>query len=1143
MTDPKDGDGPLDSFEGVWNDAMRDAFTARKSSVSDEPPSILERIEARTGEKTSRVFLPDDLLVDEAQVVDARSSEVTGPGRRVGRYLVLGEIARGGMGVILHGRDVDLGRDVAIKVLQDKYADNAQLVHRFVEEAQVGGQLQHPGVIPVYEIGLDASSRPFFTMKLVRGRTLSAHLSDRRRPSDELGRLLGVFQHICQTVAYAHSRRVVHRDIKPANVMVGAFGEVLLMDWGMAKVLKRGGIGDEEHEAAFDEEDARIATVRSEGHGSASIAGSVLGTPSFMPPEQARGHVALVDERADVFALGGILCQILTGFPPYTRQPGSSVILQAQEASLAPALARLDSCDAESDLVDLARRCLAVDLRDRPRHGGAVEEAVTAHIAGAERRAHDAQVSVASAKVRVREERKARQLVLALAVAVVALLVIGGGAFWWADDRRDAERERNDTQIRAALKDARRHAREASWGAMAESLRRASFLVGKGRTGEDMLEEVKRVRARLSEKQRSEQEAEARTRAATDARDEKLRRDAAIIARIREIRNEPVEDPWSGDMAYAAAFLEYGLDVDALTPADVAERILTETQQVAEALAFALDDWAGRRRLRTGSSTWRPLVEAAQLCDPDPWRFKLRDAVLKDDKDVLMALAAESKTADLKPGGLALLAMSLERAEDSDAAITLLRQATESHPQDYWLHQQLGVFLAGGYRFRPGEGVEREEVSAERLAEAELHTRIALALQPDSPFVTQFLARLLVEQGELADAEAFLVEAAARLPDDPAPGIGRVGLFMTEGDFVAAERELKVLLRTHPLNRTVQGLMRELRDLGGVGLVADPEAELQRLKAELLTSPKRVDLHVELARCLLHVGDLDGAAASARAALAHMPDHGEAAELLGAALVDGGRYDDAVAALEPAKARGDPEPETWHLSDMAARLKKVQEQMEAFVQREERPSDRRERQDLARVCLHHGYFAHAADLFVEFLEDIPQPRGREGRPGEGPGRGRPEGRGPPERGRGEGRGRLGRGEGRGRGRFRGRGRGRRGSRIDSHRGMLREAAAAFVAASLGLGQDAGHHDDAARQVDRQRAFRCLNNTLKSATQYRSMMGPENRGHMLLNLHRWRHDRRFEPVRSKNGLGALADGDRQAWLDKWAEVDTLLVRRP
>ena len=198
-----------------------------------------------------------------------------------GRYQLFGEIARGGMGAIFKGRDPDLGRDLAVKVLLEQHRDDPQLVRRFIEEARIGGQLQHPGIVPVHELGTFADQRPYFTMKLVMGRTLAALLAARGHPDEDRARFLGIFEQVCQTMSYAHARGVIHRDLKPGNVMVGSFGEVQVMDWGLAKVLRAG--------AAADGPDAERPTqngVESGRDGSAADAsrvGSVLGPPPTWP--------------------------------------------------------------------------------------------------------------------------------------------------------------------------------------------------------------------------------------------------------------------------------------------------------------------------------------------------------------------------------------------------------------------------------------------------------------------------------------------------------------------------------------------------------------------------------------------------------------------------------------------------------------------------------------------------------------------------------------------------------------------------------------------------------------------------------------------------------------------------------------------
>ena len=212
-------------------------------------------------------------------------------GANLGRYQLQGEIARGGMGAILKGRDVDLGRELALKVLLESHQGNPEVVSRFIEEAQIGGQLQHPGIAPVYELGTfpEPDRRPYFAMKLVKGQTLAALLKERTDPAHDLPRFLAIFEQVCQTMAYAHARGVIHRDLKPSNVMVGSFGEVQVMDWGLAKVLPRGGIADEavaqpvqetvDHDGAerLGRERRRVAGGQRAGHARVHGAGAGAG--------------------------------------------------------------------------------------------------------------------------------------------------------------------------------------------------------------------------------------------------------------------------------------------------------------------------------------------------------------------------------------------------------------------------------------------------------------------------------------------------------------------------------------------------------------------------------------------------------------------------------------------------------------------------------------------------------------------------------------------------------------------------------------------------------------------------------------------------------------------------------------------------
>ena len=293
------------------------------------------------------------------------------------RYQIENQIARGGMGAVMRAVDCDLRREVAVKFMLDQ-ADPKKK-QRFVEEAQITGQLEHPNIVPIHELGLDAQKRLFFAMKMVKGRSLAEVLNihrDEPKKAEKdwpLGRLLGIFVNICHALAYAHSRGVIHRDLKPANVMVGDFGEVYVMDWGLAKVLHGGGQQAEtlslpgENDSAG--QDGKVVTDRGP-EGNLTQEGSILGTPMYMPPEQAAGQIQAIDQRSDVYSLGAILFEMLTLEPPVDPEGGPmGVLMQVLQGQVIPpeqrTPARAKAGKIPRELSAIAMKALAKEAKDR----------------------------------------------------------------------------------------------------------------------------------------------------------------------------------------------------------------------------------------------------------------------------------------------------------------------------------------------------------------------------------------------------------------------------------------------------------------------------------------------------------------------------------------------------------------------------------------------------------------------------------------------------------------------------------------------------------------------------------------------------------------------------------------------------------
>jgi serine/threonine-protein kinase len=396
------------------------------------------------------------------------------------------------MGAVLRAFDPDLGRDLAVKVLREEFRGRAGLERRFLEEARLTGRLQHPGVVPVVEAGRLADGRPFFTMKLVQGRTLADLLRERPDPSRDLPRLLAVFEQVCQTMAFAHSRGVIHRDLKPSNVMVGEFGEVQVMDWGLAKAPGRGEGADPSAAAAppsaFGGSEAVTVlppAAPAEMGPARTTVGAVLGTYAYMPPEQARGEVDRLDARCDVFALGAMLCEILTGRPPYEGAEGVDLWRQASEGEQSAALARLAACGADAGLVRLAIDCLAPEAAARPADAGVVAEAVAAHRRSVAERLRAAELAGVRAEEKARRERQRRLWAAALAASVgltLAVLATGG---WWAQWRQaEADRAQAEADRKAAAAQAEADRRAAAAGADLDAAEEAARAGQDGRARE-----------------------------------------------------------------------------------------------------------------------------------------------------------------------------------------------------------------------------------------------------------------------------------------------------------------------------------------------------------------------------------------------------------------------------------------------------------------------------------------------------------------------------------------------------------------------------------------------------------------------------------------------------------------------------------
>jgi serine/threonine-protein kinase len=860
---------------------------------------------------SARPLLPPSSPADT--VVLARPGPAALPGAAGGRYRLLEEVGRGGMGVVHKGRDPHLGRELAVKILREHHQDDPEAVRRFVGEARIAGQLQHPGVVPVYELGNFLDGRPFFTMKLVHGRTLAQLLTARRGPGEDLPRLLKVFEQVCQTVAYAHSKGVIHRDLKPANVMVGAFGEVQVMDWGLAKVLGEDPAGS--REPPRPEAGCMAETGRPRRTEPDTEPGAVLGTYAYMAPEQARGAVGALDERCDVFGLGAILCEILTGQPPYTAAESWQVYPKAAMADLGEAHGRLDGCGADAELVALAKRCLAVEPANRPRDAGAVAAAVTTYLEGVQERLRRAELERAAAQARAAEERKRRRVAAALAAAVVLLVVVGGGGWLWVSTDRAARRARADAALEAALDRAERLQSQArAHSAQADNPAGAEAVLALWRQGLAAAEQAREAAAAALVGDAAARRAE-RVLARLRAGVEQAGKDARLLIGLDEARL--ARSVWQGrffdDAAsarlYALAFAAYGLNVRGSDPSATAQALRRLPARMRRALIVTLDDWAA---CASKKETARHLRRVAGRADDDPWRRRFRQAT---DLDTLKELAVAARRKPPPPVSLDLLADRLLRGGARAEAVTLLREAQRRHPGDFWLNVHLGNALwAPDQAFKQG------------LDESIGYRRVAVALRPRNPALRSNLGIALAEKGDAVGAIAEY-RTAIGLDVRHAPAHINLGIALyAQGDLPGAIAEYRTALR---IDCRLVSAHHNL----GVALYAkaDREGAIAEYRTAVALNPKFAPAHTSLGLALYAKGDKDGAIAEHRKALALEPNLAEAHNNLGIALEAKGDLKGAIAEYRKAlRIRPQDIEPLFNLGRAARQEGYLQESLAAF---------------------------------------------------------------------------------------------------------------------------------------------------------------------------------------------------------------------
>ena len=892
----------------------------------DDEESALQRAvdsALRAGHRDFHRVVSDGAILELTNPIGARGKElgklenkgggVPAPGLD-SRYEVCGELGRGGIGRVLRAVDSELDREIAIKVLLEEHQSNRALIDRFIQEAQICSQLTHPSILPVYEIG-QWSTLPFFTMKLVEGQNLARLLATRAIPQDDLPRFVSIFEQICQAVAHAHSRGVIHRDLKPANVMVGRFGEVQVMDWGMAKVLSGSrGLPD----APEGREAASVATARSSSDREKSVAGAIMGTLSYLAPEQAKGDVDAIDERSDVFGLGAILCEILSGQPPYVGANDGALRRASREAHLDDAISRLEGCGADHELVSLARRCLSPEPSARPRDGGAVAASVGAYLASIEERVRNAEIAADLADEKATGARRSQRFMLGIAVSLLLALVSGVG-FAWVRYEQEQWHAQLVSRIDSLLRETRRlqgSAAAATSDGELESWQRAVASLDPVRALLPGLDAGHPTGVSFGVLERELQD---RYEKALAAREDKQRDDAMLRALAEAAMPiDPADDRLIGtrcrDTGYAKAFREYGVELFDRPVDAVAETIRGKDKDIAMRLVAAIDHWAAAKRALNEPDAATQLHRIALESDPDPLRQQVRTLMFAKDVDLkaLQTIATEVDPETLPPVSVVLLARALTSHGDRSRAIRLLQAAWTRDPKSFLLAVELGMTIKNGrtvdwnaarLAFTAAVAIKPESDRSWFMLAAACYkakdfdasiqaSRELLKLKPGDAQAHDKIGVALAGKG---DMDAAIVEFRTALTLDPklADAQCNIGSALRwKKDFKGAIEAWRQAIRIdadHVVSHWNLGVY--LRKSGQLGAAIESFRNVTRLQ------PIHVRAHFELGKTQTQHGDLKGAAVSYRNVIGLNKNYAEAFCNLGLVLRQQKEYEASLEAL------------------------------------------------------------------------------------------------------------------------------------------------------------------------------------------------------------------------------------------------------
>jgi serine/threonine-protein kinase len=822
-------------------------------------------------------------------------------------YELIKELGRGGMGVVYWAWQSSLNRNVALKmILAGAHAGSSELA-RFRTEAEAVARLQHPNIVQTYDVGWEGKC-PYLALEYVDGGSLAQHLDGTPLPARLAAQLI---EALARAVHYAHLKGVVHRDLTPANILL----------------QRAEGRGQSEKQGASDDSNSAIANLQSAilkitdfglakmlvGAGpTLTQSGAVLGTPSYMAPEQASGQVKAVGVATDVYALGAILYELLTGRPPFKAQTPLETLLQVQTqepvspSRLQPKLPR--------DLTTICLRCLEKEPARRYLSAEALADDLRRFLAGEPIQARP----IGNTERLWRWCRRNPAAAALVAMLVVALVGGAAGLIGYIEHRTEqavelvARRARYEREVNVACQEAAKLGERAwaltedphSWEtALAEArsvIKRAEILVG---DAGDLIEPELQERVRA-------------TSMALEA-DEK---DRQVVSRFEQIQfeqkgvniNEPRFSPEDTIPKYREAFWQYGPQVSR-TPKEAAEFIRGKRAPVRSALVQALDDWlwwdsAVSKKGVSEEGDWLKNVLAA--AETDSWREQVREAFAGGQRATLEQLARDEAIDRQPASSLVFLSRMLQRQKAADPAIRLLYRAQHLYPANFWVNYELAEALSNA---RPP-----------KLEEAIKYRLIGVALRPQTCGVHFDLGNAYLLRKDVPRAIAEYEKAIAM-----------------DARYAPAHNYLGVALQAR----------------------GDLPAAIAAHRKAIAVDPAYAGAYNALGIALKEQVDYPAAIAAYRQALALKPDYALAQYNLAQALLFDGQFAESLIALQRCREQGFQVDE--ELLSLAHRWVELDKTLPDVLNGKQQLTSAEKKIDYAQLCYTKRLFAASARLFEE----------------------------------------------------------------------------------------------------------------------------------------------------------------------------------